>query len=180
MSGTHNLNNALAAVAAARHAGVPPKAAVEALSGFRNAKRRMELIGELGGVRVFDDFAHHPTAIETTLKGLGAQVPESRIIAILEPRSNTMRMGVHGERLPASLKTADRVLIFSPPDLEWNAREEFVLLGEKLVVCEAVEEIVQRVVDTVQAGDQVLIMSNGGFGGIHQRLLDALENRYQP
>lgn len=180
LSGTHNLNNALAAVAAARHAGVPPKAAVEALSGFRNAKRRMELIGEVGGVRVFDDFAHHPTAIETTLQGLRAQVPESRIIAILEPRSNTMRMGVHGERLPASLKTADRVLIFSPPGLEWNAREEFVLLGEKLVVCEAVEEIVQRVVDTVQAGDQVLIMSNGGFGGIHQRLLDALENRYQP
>jgi UDP-N-acetylmuramate: L-alanyl-gamma-D-glutamyl-meso-diaminopimelate ligase len=91
-----------------------------------------------------------------------------------------MRMGVHGERLPASLKTADRVLIFSPPGLEWNAREEFVLLGEKLVVCEAVEEIVQRVVDTVQAGDQVLIMSNGGFGGIHQRLLDALGNRYPP
>jgi len=180
LSGTHNLNNALAAVAAARHAGVTPKAAVEALSGFRNAKRRMELIGEVGGVRVFDDFAHHPTAIETTLQGLRAQVPESRIIAILEPRSNTMRMGVHGERLPASLTTADRVLIFSPPGLEWNAREEFLLLGEKLVVCEAVEEIVQRVVDIAQAGDQVLIMSNGGFGGIHQRLLDALENRYQP
>ena len=177
LSGAHNVNNGLAAVAAARHAGVTPTAAVEALSGFRNAKRRMELIGEVGGIRVFDDFAHHPTAIETTLQGLRAQVPASRIIAILEPRSNTMRMGVHGDRLPVSLKTADKVLIFSPPGLEWNAREEFALLGEKLVVYEAVEEIVQWVVDAAQAGDQVLIMSNGGFGGIHQQLLDALKNR---
>ena len=177
LSGVHNVNNGLAAVAAARHAGVTPTAAVEALSGFRNAKRRMELIGEVGGIRVFDDFAHHPTAIETTLQGLRAQVPASRIIAILEPRSNTMRMGVHGDRLPVSLKTADKVLIFSPPGLEWNAREEFALLGEKLVVYEAVEEIVQWVVDAAQAGDQVLIMSNGGFGGIHQQLLDALKNR---
>ncbi|MCP3869095.1 MAG: UDP-N-acetylmuramate:L-alanyl-gamma-D-glutamyl-meso-diaminopimelate ligase [Gammaproteobacteria bacterium] len=175
LSGTHNIQNALAAVAAARHAGVPPKVSVEALSGFRSVKRRMELKGEVMGVRVYDDFAHHPTAIETTLAGLREKMPEARIIAILEPRSNTMRMGFHGQKLAASLAIADQVYIFTPPGLAWSAGDQFNLLGERAAVYDDIGEIVRRVTGNAQSGDQVLVMSNGGFGGIHQRLLDGLE-----
>jgi UDP-N-acetylmuramate: L-alanyl-gamma-D-glutamyl-meso-diaminopimelate ligase len=177
LTGRHNVSNALAAIAAARHVGVPPAVSIAALAEFRNVKRRMELRGEVAGVRVYDDFAHHPTAIETTLQGLRAQVEEARIFAVLEPRSNTMRMGVHAGQLPASLTAADRVLVYSPETLDWNAAAVLAPLGDKVRVFEQVEQIIQTLAGEVTPGDQVLIMSNGGFEQIHQRLLDALASR---
>ena len=176
LSGRHNISNALAAVAAARHAGVQPQQAIRSMTGFLNVKRRMELRGVVAGVRVYDDFAHHPTAIETTVQGLRAQVGSgTRIIAILEPRSNTMRMGVHASRLPLALDEADLVLVYSPNNLDWNAAEIFAPMGERVVVSDSVETIVSHVAANATAGDHVLVMSNGGFEGIHQRLLDALD-----
>jgi len=174
LSGAHNVANALAALAAARHAGVPPQVGVAALSRFENVKRRMELRGEVNGVKVYDDFAHHPTAIETTLHGLRAQVGDARIHAVLEPRSNTMRMGIHADRLADSLVEADRVHVYSPADLGWDARATLASLGHYLHVAETTQSIVDSLVATVQPGDTVLVMSNGGFENIHQRILDAL------
>ena len=177
LSGLHNLHNALAALAAARHAGVPPALAIEALSRFQNVKRRMELRGTVNSVRVFDDFAHHPTAIQTTVQGLRNQVGKQRIIALLEPRSNTMRMGVQARRLPAALDAADEVLVYAPADLNWNAAEVLQPLGGKCRVLGDVQAIIDWVAANSRPGDTVLIMSNGGFDNIHQRLLDALEAR---
>ncbi len=173
--GRHNLANALAAIAAARHAGVPPRVAIPALSGFRNVKRRMELRGEVAGVRVYDDFAHHPTAIETTLEGLRKQVGEARIIVILEPRSNTMKLGVHAERLAPSLQQADQVLLFAPPGLAWDAQQTLSPLAERVEIFDQTQVIVDRVTALAQPGDHILVMSNGGFESIHQRLLDAMQ-----
>ncbi|QYZ65722.1 MAG: UDP-N-acetylmuramate:L-alanyl-gamma-D-glutamyl-meso-diaminopimelate ligase [Gammaproteobacteria bacterium (ex Lamellibrachia satsuma)] len=172
--GRHNVSNALAALAAARHAGVPPKTAIEALSDFRNVKRRMELRGEIGGVRVYDDFAHHPTAIETTLQGLRDQVGDARIIAVLEPRSNTMKRGVHADRLAGALKAADRVLLCAPDDLTWDATAVLRPLGGTVAVFNEVQAIIDSIAEMVEPGDHLLVMSNGGFEGIHQRLLDVL------
>jgi len=174
LNGQHNLTNSLAAVAAARHAGVPPAIAVEALSRFKNVKRRMELRGEVAGVNVYDDFAHHPTAIETTLNGLRAKVGPERIIAVLEPRSNTMRMGVHAEQLVASLQVADRVLVYASTELEWDANSVLQGLNGRARVFDSIEAIVAVVEGEARPGDHVLVMSNGGFGNIHQRLLDTL------
>lgn len=174
LTGRHSVDNALAAIAAARHAGVPSAAAIDALGRFQNVKRRMELRGEVAGVSVYDDFAHHPTAIETTLNGLRARVGGKRIIAVLEPRSNTMRMGVHASRLPASLAVADQVLVYSPPALDWDAHGVFAPMGDKTRVYDDVADIVSEVARDAHEGDQVLVMSNGGFENIHQRLLDAL------
>jgi UDP-N-acetylmuramate: L-alanyl-gamma-D-glutamyl-meso-diaminopimelate ligase len=174
-TGLHNVNNALAVLAAARHAGVPAAAAIDALGRFMGVKRRMELRGELNGVRVFDDFAHHPTAIATTLHGLRQRVGGQRILAVLEPRSNTMRLGIHNAELAAALADADQVFLFAPPDLGWDAANVFAGLGERVVVLTSVDDIVARVVADSRPGDQVLVMSNGGFGGIHQKLLDALQ-----
>lgn len=174
LTGRHNVANALAALAAARHAGVPPAVAIEGLADFRNVRRRMELRGEQAGVKVYDDFAHHPTAIETTLAGLRAQVGEARIIAVLEPRSNTMRLGVHAERLAPAMWAADRVLVYSPPELNWDAARVFTELGDRAEVFTSVADIIGAIVKGKQPGDHVLIMSNGGFENIHQRLLDAL------
>jgi UDP-N-acetylmuramate: L-alanyl-gamma-D-glutamyl-meso-diaminopimelate ligase len=178
LHGQHNLNNALAAVAAARHAGVPPAIAIEALGRFKNVKRRMELRGEVGGVSVYDDFAHHPTAIATTLDGLRARVGCERIIAVLEPRSNTMRMGMHADQLAASLEVADRVLVYATSDLEWDAAVVFKEYGAKASIYDSVEAIVTTLAHEAGSGDQILIMSNGGFGNIHQRLLDTLEQKH--
>ena len=175
LTGLHNVNNALAALAASRHAGVPIGVGLEALAAFRNARRRMELAGEVNGIRVYDDFAHHPTAIETTLHGLRAHVGERRIIAILEPRSNTMRMGVMAERLPDSLAEADRVFVYAPDGLGWDAPAVFRPLGERVEVCDDIERIVADIAGIARSGDQLLVMSNGGFGGIHRKLLDALQ-----
>ncbi len=178
LTGDHSINNALAAIAAARHAGVPGKVAVEALARFKNVKRRMELRGEVEGVRVYDDFAHHPTAIRTTLNGLRAQVGEGRIIAVLEPRSNTMRMGVSAAELPAALEAADQVLVYSPETLKWDAPSVFRSLGERAEVFDTVDGIIKTVTNGAVEGDHILIMSNDDFENIHQRILDILEQRY--
>jgi UDP-N-acetylmuramate: L-alanyl-gamma-D-glutamyl-meso-diaminopimelate ligase len=174
LTGRHNVANALGALACARHAGVPPAVGVEALNLFRNVKRRMELRGEVRGVSVYDDFAHHPTAIETTLDGLRRHVGDQRILAVLEPRSNTMRMGVHAGRLADSLAQADAVWVFAPDSLGWDAHGMLRDLGARLHVCDSTAEIVKQVAATADQGDRVLVMSNGGFERIHQRLLDAL------
>jgi UDP-N-acetylmuramate: L-alanyl-gamma-D-glutamyl-meso-diaminopimelate ligase len=173
-TGLHNVHNALAALAAARHAGVPVGAGIAALGRFKGVKRRMELRGEVAGVRVYDDFAHHPTAIQTTLEGLRRRVGEQRILAVLEPRSNTMRLGVHNRELAASLDAADRVFVFAPPDLGWDAVAVFAGLAERAAVHADLDALAAAVMAECRPGDQVLVMSNGGFGGIHQKLLDGL------
>lgn len=176
-TGRHNMANALAAIAAARHAGVPPALAIEALSRFQGIKRRMELRGEINGICVYDDFAHHPTAIRTTLDGLRAQRNGKRILAVLEPRSNTMRMGLHKDQLAAALAPADLVFLHASPELSWDAEAELATLGNKARVLDKVADIVEQVVTGAVPGDLILVMSNGGFEGIHQRLLDALSDR---
>ncbi|PVV15031.1 MAG: UDP-N-acetylmuramate:L-alanyl-gamma-D-glutamyl-meso-diaminopimelate ligase, partial [gamma proteobacterium symbiont of Ctena orbiculata] len=160
---------------AARHAGVPPGSAIEALSSFKNVKRRMELRGEVHGVRVYDDFAHHPTAIATTLDGLRNQVGDARMIALLEPRSNTMKRGVHADRLAAALEAADQVMMLLPDDLAWDAAVALASLGDRAELFNDTASMVTRVVAMARPGDRILVMSNGGFEAIHQRLLDALK-----
>ncbi|HHH35771.1 MAG TPA: UDP-N-acetylmuramate:L-alanyl-gamma-D-glutamyl-meso-diaminopimelate ligase [Gammaproteobacteria bacterium] len=174
LQGMHNIHNALAAVAAARHGGVPPAVAVEALGRFRGVRRRMELRGEVRGVAVYDDFAHHPGAIATTLAGLRRRVGDKRILAVLEPRSNTMRMGVHAARLPQALAAADEVLIYGAGELGFDPAEVAAALGGRGRVFASLDEIVEHVRRTAAAGDHILVMSNGDFGGIHQRILEAL------
>ncbi len=174
LSGEHNVSNALGAIAAARHAGVPAVVSINALAEFENVKRRMELRGTEKGVRVFDDFAHHPTAIDKTLRGLRAQVGMQKIIAVLEPRSNTMRMGVLADRLVDSLAAADEVLVYAPSTLNWDAEGVLSGLGDKLTVEHETQAIVDRIAQTATADQHVLVMSNGGFENIHQRILDAL------
>jgi UDP-N-acetylmuramate: L-alanyl-gamma-D-glutamyl-meso-diaminopimelate ligase len=176
-TGRHNVANALAALAAARHAGVPPATAIAALGRFAGVKRRMERRGEAGGVTVYDDFAHHPTAIATTLDGLRRQVGDRRILAVLEPRSNTMRLGVHNQALPAALAAADRVYVHAGGGLGWDAAGVFGGLGERVLIAERVADLIARLVADSRPGDQVLVMSNGGFEGIHERLLAALAER---
>jgi UDP-N-acetylmuramate: L-alanyl-gamma-D-glutamyl-meso-diaminopimelate ligase len=171
--GVHNRLNALAAIAAARHCGVPPTVAIEALSQFKNVKRRMEVKGVVRGITVYDDFAHHPTAIEITLAGLRAKVANARILAVLEPRSNTMKLGVMKNQLAPSLVAADRVFCYSA-GLTWDARETLSALGAKAVVCDDFERLLAEIAAAARSGDHVLIMSNGGFGGIHDKLLKKL------
>ncbi|MBK1703089.1 UDP-N-acetylmuramate:L-alanyl-gamma-D-glutamyl-meso-diaminopimelate ligase [Halochromatium glycolicum] len=175
--GLHNVRNGLAAIAAAEHVGVDPVQAISALAHFRGVKRRMELRGTAGNVRVYDDFAHHPTAIASTLSGLRQQVGQGRIIAVLEPRSNTMRMGVHGAALAGALDAADRIVVYCPPDLSWDAEATLAALGDRLYVGSTLEEVLGAVIAAAGPGDQVLVMSNGGFGGIHEDLLDRLGAR---
>ncbi|MGA2707432.1 MAG: UDP-N-acetylmuramate:L-alanyl-gamma-D-glutamyl-meso-diaminopimelate ligase [Steroidobacteraceae bacterium] len=175
--GAHNVMNALAAIAAAHHVGVAPERALQALGRFRGVKRRMEIRGIVDGVTVYDDFAHHPTAIEATLRGLRAQVGAAPIIAVLEPRSNTMRLGVHREQLAPALSVADRSWFFAPPDLGWDLPAAVAPLGNRAQFAPTVESLVAKLADTVRAGDHVLIMSNGGFGGLHEKLLSALRAR---
>ena len=177
--GEHNVSNALAAIAAARHVGVPPAHSIAALGEFKGIKRRMELRGEVSGIRVYDDFAHHPTAIETTLKGLRQNVGEQKIIAILEPRSNTMRLGIHKESLAKSLQIADQVVLFQPENLDWDMQPVLHKLGDKATLHSNIDELVSGVVANTKQGDQLLVMSNGGFGAIHNKLLDALAAREQ-
>ncbi|MFO1426438.1 MAG: UDP-N-acetylmuramate:L-alanyl-gamma-D-glutamyl-meso-diaminopimelate ligase [Steroidobacteraceae bacterium] len=172
--GGHNVDNALAAIAAARHAGVPPAVACAALGEFRGIKRRMELRGEVGGVRVYDDFAHHPTAIATTLDGLRRRVGSQRIVAVLEPRSNTMKLGVHREALAPSLAAADEVWLYAPPDLGWDPADVIAGLGGRGHLAGDVDVLAAALAKSLRPGDHVLIMSNGGFGGLHGKLLAAL------
>jgi UDP-N-acetylmuramate: L-alanyl-gamma-D-glutamyl-meso-diaminopimelate ligase len=183
VQGEHNRMNAIAAIAAARHVGVPPAQAAQSFARFRNVKRRMEVRGSVDGVTVYDDFAHHPTAISTTLAGLRTRVgrENTRILAVLEPRSNTMKLGVMKAQLPASLADADRVFGYGASTgrdaLGWNLGEALAPLGDKAQAFDNLDALVKAVVATAQPGDQVLVMSNGGFGGVHQKLLDALSAR---
>lgn len=171
--GEHNRMNALAALAAARHVGVAVEVGIEALGLFQNVKRRMELRGIEHGVSVYDDFAHHPTAITTTVAGLRAKVGTSRILAVLEPRSNTMKLGVMKQALPASLVDADLVFCYGA-NLGWDANEALEPMGTKAKVFDNMDELIAAIVTEAKDGDQILVMSNGGFGGIHQKLLSQL------
>jgi len=178
--GRHNVDNALAAIAAARHAGVPVGRSLEALAAFRGIARRMELRGEVHGIRVYDDFAHHPTAIQTTLDGLRRRAGTARIVAVLEPRSNTMRLGVHREELAPSLGAADETWLYAPANLGWDAREVVAALHGRGKLATDLGELVRALAGSLRPGDQVLIMSNGGFGGLHEKLLCALRARFAP
>ncbi|MGH8482082.1 MAG: UDP-N-acetylmuramate:L-alanyl-gamma-D-glutamyl-meso-diaminopimelate ligase [Nevskiaceae bacterium] len=173
LAGVHNRLNAVAAIAAAAHVGVPVAKAVEALRRFRNVKRRLERVGEARGVTVYDDFAHHPTAIAATIAALRAQGP-GRILAVLEPRSNTMRLGTMAVALTDSLLGADHSYVLARPDLKWDAHSVLGGLGAKLTVRDAVEPLVADVARAAHSGDRVLVMSNGDFGGFHGKLLAAL------
>ncbi|BBI98354.1 UDP-N-acetylmuramate--L-alanyl-gamma-D-glutamyl-m eso-2,6-diaminoheptandioate ligase [Ferrigenium kumadai] len=171
--GEHNRMNALAALAAARHAGVPVVQGLAALAEFKNVKRRMEVRGEVNGITVYDDFAHHPTAIDTTVAGLRRKVDGARILAVLEPRSNTMKLGVMKDALPGSLKDADLVFCYAG-NLGWDARGALAPLGDKAVVKDDLNELIEAIAAAARSGDHVLVMSNGGFGGIHEKLLKRL------
>lgn len=173
LTGEHNRSNAVAVLLAARHAGVPFTRSLSALSRFKNVKRRLELRGSAAGVDVYDDFAHHPTAIATTLAGLRSKVGSSRILAVLEPRSNTMKLGVMKDALAGSLGDANRVFCYAA-NLGWNAAEALAPLGDRAVVDDQFDRLVARIVASAQVGDQVLVMSNGDFGAIHEKLLAAL------
>jgi UDP-N-acetylmuramate: L-alanyl-gamma-D-glutamyl-meso-diaminopimelate ligase len=171
--GEHNRMNALAAIAAARHAGVPAGFGIEALGKFENVKRRMEVRGVTNGVTVYDDFAHHPTAIATTVAGLRSKVGAARILAVLEPRSNTMKLGVMKDALPGSLKDADRVFCYGA-NLGWDAAAALAPLGDKAQAFDDLDALIAAVTAVARPGDHVLAMSNGGFGGVHEKLLAAL------
>jgi len=177
MIGQHNVDNALAAVAAARHAGVEPALATAALSEFRGVRRRMEVRGVVAGITVYDDFAHHPTAIRSTLEGLRQRVGVARIVAVLEPRSNTMKRGVHQQELAASLAAADRTWLYRPADLGWDLGAVAAQVDPPAGVATDVGELAATLAGELQRGDHVLIMSNGSFDGLHGRLLAALAAR---
>lgn len=173
LSGEHNMRNGLAAIAAAQHVGVPPEAGCAALSQFAGVKRRMELLGEVNGRRLYDDFAHHPTAIATTLAGLRARVGDEPVVAVIEPRSNTMKRGVHQQTLLNSTVDADQVFWFEPEELGWSLRE---LVGERAHhhVHNALDDLIEAIAVQAPASSHIVVMSNGGFGGIHQKLLARL------
>lgn len=184
MLGEHNRMNALAAIAAARHVGVAPCIAIEALSEFKNVKRRMETKGVVNSITVYDDFAHHPTAIETTVAGLRAKLDKgvgeardgARILAVLEPRSNTMKLGVMKNALPASLKDADLVFCYGA-NLGWNATEALKPIANKAKTFDDLTMLVNAISAAAKPGDHILVMSNGGFGGVHQKILDSLAEK---
>ena len=173
LMGEHNRMNALAALAAARHSGVPVAQGLAALGEFKNVKRRMEIRGTVNGITVYDDFAHHPTAIATTVEGLRRKAGRPRILAVLEPRSNTMKLGVMKAALPDSLKDADAVFCYGA-NLGWDAREALAPLGSKAIVSDDLNELIEAIATAARPGDQILVMSNGGFGGIHEKLLKRL------
>ena len=178
--GAHNMENALAAIAAARHAGVEVARAVAALSDFEGIARRLQLRGEVNGIRVYDDFAHHPTAIATTIDGLRRRAGAARILAVLEPRSHTMRMGVHQHTLAPALAGADEVWLYTPPDLGWDTGTVLQALAGRGHAAADVEALARELARTARPGDQVLIMSNGGFGGLHGKLIDELQKAAAP
>ena len=172
--GLHNVHNALAAISAAHHAGIAPETALAALPTFKNVKRRLELRGQVGGVAVYDDFAHHPTAVAVTVGALRARVGKERILAVLEPRSNTMRLGVHKDTLAPAFREADRVFLYQPPDLGWDLAGVVAGLAGRGEIQIAMDDLIAALCVAVRPGDHVLIMSNGGFGGLHNQLLQAL------
>jgi UDP-N-acetylmuramate: L-alanyl-gamma-D-glutamyl-meso-diaminopimelate ligase len=183
-TGLHNVQNALSAIAAAHHIGVRASDAIAACNDFAGVKRRMELLADIDGVRVYDDFAHHPTAIATTLAGLRAQIDrenkaKKKIIAVIEPRSNTMRLGVHLQKLAPSTAAADRVIWYQPPGLDWSLGDVIASSAIPAQLYDSIDRIVADLTQNVSGGDHVVIMSNGGFGGIHQKLVNALQQRSQ-
>ncbi|MDP2097536.1 MAG: UDP-N-acetylmuramate:L-alanyl-gamma-D-glutamyl-meso-diaminopimelate ligase [Methylobacter sp.] len=173
LTGEHNVYNALSAIVAARHIGISPKDAIAALGQFKNVKRRMEVIAKINGVTIYDDFAHHPTAIHTTLDGLRKQVGSERIIAIVEPRSNTMRLGVHSQTLAQSLADADVAIIYQPEALGWDL-SELKKYAANIEICSSLDDIIAKLKFEARYGGHFVLMSNGSFGGIYQRLQDAL------
>lgn len=173
LTGEHNVYNALSAIVAAWHVGVRPKDAIAALAQFKNVKRRMEVIAKINGVTIYDDFAHHPTAIHTTLDGLRKQVGSERIIAIVEPRSNTMRLGVHTQTLAQSLADADVAIIYQPEALGWDL-SELKKYAENIEICSSLDDIIAKLKFEARYGGHFVLMSNGSFGGIYQRLQDEL------
>jgi UDP-N-acetylmuramate: L-alanyl-gamma-D-glutamyl-meso-diaminopimelate ligase len=177
MHGAHNRLNALAAIAAARHAGVPVGQACAALAEFKGIKRRLEVLGVVDGITVYDDFAHHPTAIIETLSAVKEISADGRILAVLEPRSNTMRMGVHKKQLLDSLQQADSIYLYQPDNIDWDLADLARHSSAAANVYDDVADIIPAVIKQAQPGDHVVIMSNGGFESIHSRLLQALEKR---
>jgi UDP-N-acetylmuramate: L-alanyl-gamma-D-glutamyl-meso-diaminopimelate ligase len=173
LPGAHNRANAMAALAAARHAGVPVDVGLKALAGFQGVRRRLEIRGEVRGVTVIDDFAHHPTAIRVTIEGLRQRVGRARILAVLEPRSNTMKLGTMKHSLPGSLTDADATYCYAA-NLGWDAAEALAPLGTKARSYDDLACLVQAVCADARSGDQILVMSNGGFGGVHEKLLTGL------
>ena len=178
VAGRHNQMNALAAIVAAHHIGISPRDAALALGTFKNVKRRLEVIGSANGITVYDDFAHHPTAITTTVDGLRRRIGKSRLLAVLEPRSNTMKLGVMKSQLPDSLKEADLVFGYGAKEgkdaLGWDLSESLSPLGDRASAFNNLDQLVNAVVRNAQSGDHILVMSNGGFGGVHRRILTAL------
>lgn len=175
LTGLHNVNNALAALAAARHVGVVPQLGAEALSLFKSVKRRMEKVAQVQGVTLYDDFAHHPTAIATTLDGLRKNVGQAQVIAVVEPRSNSMKLGAHRDGLAESVAQADQVFWYAPPNLGWDLAAAVAGSAAPSQVCDSLESIIAGVKAVVRPGAHVVIMSNGGFGGLHGKLAAALE-----
>lgn len=173
--GRHNASNALAAAAAAAHVGISVALVCEALSGFKGVKRRLETLACINGISLYDDFAHHPTEIRATLSALRRKAGKERIIAIMEPRSNTMRMGVHRQTLADSFAAADRVLFYQPDNITWDLKSDTGRLGEKRAIFTSIDDIIVDVGRMAKPGDHVIIMSNGGFGGIQQRLIATLQ-----
>jgi UDP-N-acetylmuramate: L-alanyl-gamma-D-glutamyl-meso-diaminopimelate ligase len=178
MLGRHNAENALAALVAARHAGVDEQVALEALRRFGGVRRRLEVRGTVRGVVVYDDFAHHPTAIETTLEGVRRKAGGGRVIAVLEPRSNTMKLGTHKAALAESLRGADQVFVYQSPEVKWDVTDAMRPLGSLATVHTDLAQLTAALAAAAQSGDHLVLMSNGSFGGLHERLLAALrENR---
>jgi UDP-N-acetylmuramate: L-alanyl-gamma-D-glutamyl-meso-diaminopimelate ligase len=178
LGGQHNMHNGLMAIAAARHVGVTPDIAAKALTQFKNVKRRMELRGSMGGIHLYDDFAHHPTAIRTTLAGLRAKVADKPIIAIMELRSHTMKMGVHQRQLAQALEQADQLYVYHGIELEWDVEQIVEARGHKGRVFSDLSAMQQAILTEVKPGDNLLVMSNGGFGGLIDKLLAGLKAKY--
>ena len=175
--GRHNAENGLAALVAAHHAGVDEAAAIEALCRFRGVRRRLEVRGTVDGVVVYDDFAHHPTAVASTLEGVRLKAGAGRVIAVLEPRSNTMKLGTHKAALADSLRGADRVFVYKSPDVKWDVGDAMVPLGSLVAVHEDLARLTEAIVAESRPGDHLVLMSNGSFGGLHERLLESLRAR---
>ena len=175
LTGQHSVANALVTLAAARHVGVVPALGIAALSQFHSVKRRMEKVAEVRGITLYDDFAHHPTAIATTLDGLRKRVGAAQVIAVIEPRSNSMKLGAHRQGLPDSVVQADRVFWYAPPNLGWDLAATVAGSPVPTQVCDSLEAIIAGVKAHAVPGTEVVIMSNGGFGGLHGKLAKALE-----
>jgi UDP-N-acetylmuramate: L-alanyl-gamma-D-glutamyl-meso-diaminopimelate ligase len=173
LTGEHNVSNAMSAIVAARHIGILPADAINALYKFKNVKRRMEVIAKINGITIYDDFAHHPTAIQSTLDGLRKQVGIEKIIAIVEPRSNTMRMGIHTQSLAESLAKSDTAIIYQPESLDWDL-SELSTYADNIEICTTLDAIIERLKAESNSACHYVLMSNGSFGGVHQRLIDEL------